>query len=68
MVIDYITVFEDVHELKYRSFSYCIDYRRSERVGPFTRITDQIEPKTRLDMVNFWSANSGKWPNPFRSP
>ena len=22
----------------YRPFSYCIDYRRSERVGPFTRI------------------------------
>ena len=41
-----------------RPFSYCIDYLRSERVGPFTRI---CRPE-------IWSANSGKWPNPFRSP
>ena len=32
----------------YRPFSYCIDYLRSERVGPFTKI---CQP-------DFWSANS----------
>ena len=33
-----ICLFVSMFMFFYRPFSYCIDYRRSERVGPFTRI------------------------------
>ena len=52
----------------YRPFSYCILIIGDlNGLGHLPEFADQIEPKTRLDVVNFWSANSGKWPNPFRS-
>ena len=40
--------FEKVYN---RPFSYCIDYRRSERVGPFTRI---CRPESGLFPHDWW--------------